>query len=198
MNAAGASVSGNEATPAGGQAPWIEGVLRFWFGELREDDWFKSSAELDARIRLQYEALYQRLVATDADGIVAPRAVLAAVVVLDQFARNMYRGTARAYAADPLARRLARGAVDRGSDAAMAPAERYFIYLPFEHSEDRDDQALAVRLIGRLGNASWTRYALAHQALINRFGRFPHRNAALGRASTPEESAILDEPMGSF
>jgi uncharacterized protein (DUF924 family) len=80
----------------------------------------------------------------------------------------------------------------------MTPAERLFLYLPFEHSEDRADQALAVRLIGQLGNEEWTRYALAHQSIIDRFGRFPHRNAVLGRTSTPDELALLADPMGSF
>jgi uncharacterized protein (DUF924 family) len=124
--------------------------------------------------------------------------VLAAVIVLDQFSRNMFRSTPRAFAADPIARRLARQAVERGLDVSMAREERLFMYLPFEHSEDREDQALSVHLIGQLGHEEWTRFALAHQSIIDRFGRFPHRNAVLGRTSTKEEIALLEESMGSF
>jgi uncharacterized protein (DUF924 family) len=127
-----------------------------------------------------------------------PHQVLAAVIVLDQFSRNIFRGTPRAFATDPIARRLARQAIGRGLDIEMTNAERLFVYLPFEHSEDRQDQALSVHLFGQLGNENWTRYALAHQSIIDRFGRFPHRNAILGRTSTPDELAILDDPMGTF
>jgi uncharacterized protein (DUF924 family) len=123
---------------------------------------------------------------------------LAAVIVLDQFSRNMFRGSPGAYAADPLARRLARLAVDQGHDQAVAVRERLFFYLPFEHSEDRQDQQLSLRLITALGDDGLARYAAAHKEIIDRFGRFPHRNAALGRVSTAEEIALLKEPANSF
>jgi uncharacterized protein (DUF924 family) len=122
----------------------------------------------------------------------------AAVIVLDQFSRNLFRNSARAFAADPLARKLAARAIEQGVDAALPPEQRIFLYLPFEHSEDRADQARAVALTNALGNENWTRYALAHQALIERFGRFPHRNAVLGRESTPEELEVLKQPFGAF
>ena len=118
--------------------------------------------------------------------------------MLDQFSRNLFRGSPRAFAADPIARKLARRAVDNQLDTDLESDERYFLYLPFEHSEDPRDQALAVKLISQLGNSEWTKYALAHQRLIDRFGRFPHRNATLGRESTAEEIAAMKEPMGSF
>jgi uncharacterized protein (DUF924 family) len=121
-----------------------------------------------------------------------PRPLLAAVIVLDQFSRNMFRGTPRAFAADSVARTLARRVIALGFDAAMTQKKRYFVYLPFEHSENREDQALSVRLITQLGNEEWTRYALKHQSIINRFGRFPHRNAILGRTSRPDELPFVD------
>jgi uncharacterized protein (DUF924 family) len=177
---------------------WVGEVLGFWFTELRESDWWTKNESIDARIRARFLGLHEQLVRTDAVGIVRPRPLLAAILVLDQFSRNLFRGNPRAFAADPVARRLAREAVSRGFDTTMRPEERLFLYLPFEHSEDRADQALAVDLIAALGQDSWTRYALAHQALIDRFGRFPHRNAVLGRESTAEELAALREPMSSF
>lgn len=180
------------------EAPWVQEVLAFWFSELGEAHWFSKSDVIDAQIRRRFGALHDRIVSDGGIDADTPRPLLAAVIVLDQFSRNMFRGTPRAFAADPLGRRLARQAIDRGFDVAMTPAERMFLYLPFEHSEDREDQALAVRLIGQLGNEEWTRYALAHQSIIDRFARFPHRNAILGRTSTPEELVLLADPMGSF
>lgn len=177
---------------------WVDEVLRFWFEEMGESRWFGKSDVIDGQIRDRFLSLHEQLVASEGEGLTTPRPLLAAVIVLDQFSRNMFRGTPRAFAADPVARRLARAAIDRGFDLGMTQAERMFLYLPFEHSEDRGDQTLAVDLIRRLGHAEWTRYAEAHQAIIDRFGRFPHRNAILGRASTAEEIAAMKEPMGSF
>jgi len=177
---------------------WVSDVISFWFQELKAEHWFSRSDRIDAQIRERFQSLHEQLVAEDGPGVTNPRLMLAAVVVLDQFSRNMFRGTARAYAADSIARRLARTAVEQGFDAAMNKQERLFLYLPFQHSEDREDQALALRLFEQLGNAEWTRYALAHKAIIDRVGRFPHRNAALNRTSTAAEIALLKEPMGSF
>ena len=123
---------------------------------------------------------------------------LAAVVVLDQFPRNMFRGTARAFASDGPALNVASRAVALGWDRLLRRDERVFLYLPYEHSEDRVMQARSVELMSRLGNVEWTRYAQAHKDVIDRFGRFPHRNAALGRASTPEEEAYLAMPGSGF
>jgi uncharacterized protein (DUF924 family) len=173
-------------------------VIDFWFRELGESGWFARSERIDAPIRARFLDLHDRLAAADDFESDDPRQLLAAILVLDQFSRNIYRGTPRAYASDSLARRLARKVVDLDLDLPMTREERMFVYLPFEHSEDRDDQALAVRLIGQLGNEHWTRYAVAHQRIIERFGRFPHRNEILGRTSSAEELALLQEPMGSF
>lgn len=153
---------------------------------------------MDATVRARFLDLYEGIAAADGGDPDGPRATLATLIVLDQFSRNMFRNTARAFAADPIARRIARNAIDRGLDATLKAEERLFMYLPFEHSEDRDDQALAVRLISQLGNDGWTGYALAHQSIIERFGRFPHRNQALDRTSTADEIAALADPSNSF
>lgn len=188
----------NDSTADAIEPAWVDDVIRFWFEELTEADWFAKSDALDARIRGRFLALYERIVRSGSTEIMAPRPLLAAVIVVDQFSRNMFRGTPRAFSADPIARRLARQAVDQGFDVSMSLDQRYFLYLPFEHSEEREDQALAVHLIERLGREDWTRYALAHQSIVDRFGRFPHRNAILGRTSTSAELALLDDPDGSF
>ena len=187
-------MSGTEAT----ETPWVRDVLAFWFDELGEAHWFSKSDAIDAGIRHRFGLLHERIVSDAGTDVDTPRALLAAVIVVDQFSRNMFRGTPRAFAADPIGRRLARRAIERGFDASMAPAERLFLYLPFEHSEDAADQALAVRLIEPLGNDSLTAYARAHQSLIERFGRFPHRNAALGRVSTVAEADYLARAGAGF
>jgi uncharacterized protein (DUF924 family) len=177
---------------------WVTGVLQFWFGDLRQEQWFVVDAAVDREIRARFLALHGQLQSNEGIAVDSRRAVLAAVIVLDQFSRNMFRGTARAFASDEVARRLARQAIEKGLDLHMSTEERFFLYLPFEHSEDLADQARAVALIGQLGRDDWTRYAEAHRSLIERFGRFPHRNAVLGRESTAEETAALAAPMGSF
>jgi uncharacterized protein (DUF924 family) len=166
---------------------WASEVLHFWFDELGADHWFAQSDPIDALIRKRFLRLHERLVVDEGSDCATRQALLAAVIVLDQFSRNLFRATPRAYVADPIARRLARSAIAQGFDDALTAQKRLFLYLPFEHSEDRADQALAVALIGRLGNEEWTRDALAHQAIIDRFGRFPHRNAILNRHSSAAE-----------
>jgi uncharacterized protein (DUF924 family) len=177
---------------------WVGQVIHFWFEELTEADWFARSDAIDRRIRERFLALHQRLVTHDGCGVTEPRPILASVIVLDQFSRNIFRDSPYAYSADSIARRLARVAIEQSFDLAMTRQERLFLYLPFEHSEERADQALAVQLIGSVGNAEWTRYAIAHKEIIDRFGRFPHRNAVLHRLSTADEIAFLKEPKNSF
>lgn len=177
---------------------WVGEVIHFWFEELAEAHWFTKSDDIDAQMRNRFLALHERLVTHDGLGVTAPRPMLAAVIVLDQFSRNLFRGTRRAFAADSIARRLSRTAIKQGFDTAMKKQERLFLYLPFQHSEDREDQALSLHLFERLGNEEWTRYAMAHKVIIDRFGRFPHRNAMLNRPSTADEIAHLKEPMRSF
>lgn len=177
---------------------WVGQVLAFWFSELDEEDWWKKNPALDARVRSRFLGVHERLTASGAIEATRPRPILAAVIVLDQFSRNMFRDTPRAYATDPIARRLAREAITQGFDEGMRAEERMFLYLPFEHSEDRADQELSVELFSRLGRDDWTRFAIAHKVIIDRFGRFPHRNAVLGRVSSPEEIEAMRQPMGSF
>jgi uncharacterized protein (DUF924 family) len=180
------------------EPPWVGTVINFWFEELTETDWFARSDVIDRHIRERFLTLHQRLVTHDGCGVLEPRPILASVIVLDQFSRNLFRDSPYAYSADSIARRLARVAIERSFDVAMTRLERLFLYLPFEHSEERADQALSVQLIGSVGDAAWTRYAIAHKEIIDRFGRFPHRNAVLNRLSTADEVAFLKEPKNSF
>jgi uncharacterized protein (DUF924 family) len=179
------------------EPPWVERVLDFWFREIESDLWFACTDEIDERIRRGFIELHGRIALIDSQELAGARTLLAAIIVIDQFSRNMFRGTPRAFATDPLARRLAEQVVTHRLDLAMTPAERHFVYLPFEHSEDREHQALAVRLIEQLGDESWTRYARMHQAAIIRFGRFPQRNRVLGRTSTDDEVGFLAGSEGS-
>ena len=192
------SVAGRYPPGDTAEAAWVGEVLRFWFEELGESEWFAKDHHIDAQIRQRFLTLHGQIASLDARDAATPRALLAAVIVLDQFSRNLYRDSPRAYVADPMARRLSRAAIGEGFDAAMTDSERMFLYLPFEHSENRDDQADSVRLFTQLGNDKWTEYAVAHQRIIERFGRFPHRNAILGRQSSAAELALLQDPMGSF
>lgn len=182
-----------------GEPAWVGEVLRYWFEELTFEQCFQKSDATDASIRARFGALHEML-AGDSSVVTteAPRELLAAIIVLDQFSRNLHRGSARAFATDPIALDLAREAVADGLDHAMSLRERLFVYLPFEHSEDAEDQEQSVRLIGALDDEKLTGYALAHKVIIDRFGHFPHRNASLGRESTPEEIAFLNEPNSSF
>ena len=176
-------------------------VLRFWFGEGADRGkahkrWFEKNATFDAEIRSRFLPLYERLASND-DWLSGRDDVLARIVVLDQFPRNMFRGTARAFAADPLALAAAKHAVAKGYDRALLDVEKQFVYLPFEHSESLADQERACELMKPLGDDLYD-WALRHQRIIERFGRFPHRNEILGRASTAEEIEFLKQPGSGF
>lgn len=178
---------------------WVGDVHRFWFEEMAQADWFKKSDATDDAIRSRFMPVHGELMAQSGNpGSASPLAMLAAIIVLDQFSRNMFRGTPRAFASDPAALRIARVMVDRGLDTAMTKNQRLFAYLPFEHSENAADQARSVELMGELKDEELTKYAVAHKVIIDSFGRFPHRNAILGRPSTDEEIAFLKEPNSSF
>jgi uncharacterized protein (DUF924 family) len=153
----------------------------------------------DAAIRERFLPLHEALVSRrDNELVPDARTALAAVIVLDQMSRNMFRGTARAFAADPQALRLAQAAVARGFDTGLPKDRRQFLYLPFEHCEDQKTQARCVELTASLGDPELAKWAEAHKAVIDRFGRFPHRNAVLERPSTPEEAEFLKQPGSSF
>ncbi len=164
----------------------------FWFSDAVRPRWFDSTPALDQDIRERFESLYLRAMAGElADWLATPDGALALVIVLDQLPLNMYRGLADAYASGERAVAAARAALERGHDQAIDLDRRAFLYLPFMHSEALADQDLSVRLFGAAGMGSSLRWAEHHREIVRRFGRFPHRNDALGRASTPDELAYL-------
>ena len=170
-------------------------VHKFWFERDRKD-WFEKNPAFDAEIRARFAPLYERAMREELKSWRdTPTSCLALVILLDQFPRNMFRGSAQAFAADPLARVAAGVILDNGWDKAMTPDERMFAYLPFEHSESLEDQEHSLRLFADNPNFEWAR---RHCEIIRRFGRFPHRNAALGRASTSEEIEFLKLPGSAF
>jgi uncharacterized protein (DUF924 family) len=190
--------------------PRARTLIDRWFGppddpgrEAAREIWFKSTPEFDAALRAEFFADHEAAVA---GGFAAwegsAESALALVILLDQIPRNIFRGDPRAYANDALARGAADRALARQFDRALPRAWRGFFYLPFEHSEDLADQERALALFGALPptpeHPDPLRHARRHHEIIARFGRFPHRNAILGRASTPEELAFLAEPDSSF
>ena len=174
---------------------WRSDVLKFWFG-LDPRQWWKTDPELDDRIREQFLKLWtEKRQLPVASFLTDPLTSLAGVILFDQLPRNMFRGHADAYATDHLALAIAKGAVDAKLDEQLQPQERKFLYMPFQHSENLDDQNRALLLFTELGDDEQIKYAQHHRAIIERFGRFPHRNAVLGRASRPEEiAAEADKP----
>ena len=167
-------------------------VLAFWRA-AGPDKWFEKDAAFDAKIALRFSCLWQ----AGRDGKLAPweetpEGALALVIVLDQFPRNMFRGDRRAYASDGVARSVADRAMGRGFDRRVPHPERQFFYLPFQHSENLADQERCMALARGYGDDEFTRYAERHADIIRRFGRFPHRNSILGRATRPQEQAFLD------
>jgi uncharacterized protein (DUF924 family) len=185
-------------------------VLAFWFGEAGSPsrgkpraEWFRKDPAFDAEIRRRFLALHASAALGERERWrERPETLLALIVVLDQFSRNLYRDDPRAFSQDARALACAQAMVDRGWDSGLLPVERQFAYLPFEHAEDLALQDRSVELFATLeaypatkGLAEW---AEKHRVIVRRFGRFPHRNAALGRASTPEEIAFLQEPGSRF
>lgn len=172
-------------------------VLDYWLGAIGPEGWYAGGEALDGEIRALFGDLWQAAQEGGLDhwGEGGPAGALALIVICDQFARNIWRGDARAFATDPLAYRTAQHALAQGWDLEAPEPERQFFYMPFEHSENPEDQALAVQLMAERmpSDPEMALHARAHQAVIARFGRFPFRNAALGRASTPEEEAFLTE-----
>src|SRR5262245_57736465 len=178
---------------------WVDDVLRFWFEETAPQRWFEKDEAFDAEVRRRFLARHEALAARPAASLLTdgPTA-LAAVLVFDQMSRNMFRGSPRAFATDAKALEIADAAIARGFDSGLTKDERQFLYLPFEHAEDGQAQARCVALMAGLGDPELTRWAEAHKVVIDRFGRFPHRNAVLGRPSTPEEVEFLTHPGNSF
>ena len=172
-------------------------VVGFW-QSAGPEKWFAKNAKFDEAIALKFEPVHHAAARGEYDGWAASaEGALALLLLLDQFPRNLYRGSAHAFATDPKALAIARAAVASGHDRAVEPILRRFFYLPFEHSEAMADQEEAMRLFGLLkdetGDADSLRWAQVHLDIIERFGRFPHRNACLGRESSSEELAFLAE-----
>jgi uncharacterized protein (DUF924 family) len=186
-----------------------EQILDFWFGlpgsadygQMRKE-WFRKDPALDAEIRDRFGAAVDTALAGGFADWTAPRAALARVLLLDQFTRNIFRDSPRAFAGDALALAIAEAAIARGDDLRLTPAEQRFLYLPFTHAEDLSVQersvALCTRMRNETGDGDPLFWAEKHAAVIRRFGRYPHRNAILGRTSTPEEVAFLAEPGSRF
>ncbi len=186
-------------TAPASEPAWVGDVLGFWFVELQRKAWFVKDAAVDAQIRDRFAPLIDQLAAQPVDeALTSADRALATVLVLDQFTRNVFRGTPRAFATDAQALAVAKAAVARGLDQQVPAARRVFLYLPFEHSEAIADQERCVELTAALGDEEYTRYAVLHRDVIKRFGRFPHRNAMLGRTPTLEEINFLKEPGSSF
>jgi uncharacterized protein (DUF924 family) len=181
------------------QTGWVVEVLNFWFVEVPRQQWFAGGAALDEQVRARFTPVLRMVAAEPEDALlVDAKTALAAVIVLDQFSRNMFRGTPRAFASDTKALAIAETAIAKGFVEALNSDERLFLYLPFEHQENAGAQARSLELISALGDPELTKYALAHKDIIDRFGRFPHRNAILGRTSTAEELELLKGPGSSF
>ena len=181
------------------EMPGPEDVLAFWFDELTANDWFRGGADLDERIAGRFRGLHLSLARSLTPAWrESPEARLAGIIVLDQFPRNIYRGTPLAFATDGLARREARLALETDADTTLGKDQRCFLYLPFEHSEDMGDQDRSVALFTALADANYLDYAERHRDVIRRFGRFPHRNAILGRDCTAEELDYLATPGAGF
>jgi uncharacterized protein (DUF924 family) len=179
----------------------VEKVLAFWFAPRREAEWFESSEDFDRAVRDALAGDHERAAAGAYDDWAdSPEGALALVLLLDQVPRNLFRGLPRAFATDDRALAIARQALARGLDRRLpSQAQRMFLYLPFEHSERLADQETCCRLMAALDdNALWAEFAEKHREVIARFGRFPHRNAVLGRANSEAETAFLAEPGSSF
>lgn len=181
-------------------------INTFWFGGADDDaygqarpEWFVKNPDFDAEIKQRFETTMSDAALGTLDAMAqSPEGAVALVVVLDQFPRNVYRNDARAFAQDAKALSIAKVALDEGFNRDIIPVMRSFLYLPFEHSENLADQDRAVKLFTRDGNDGGLAWAIKHRDIIAEFGRFPHRNAILGRENTPQEARFLTQPGSSF
>ena len=172
---------------------WAADVLHFWFEQCTPEQWFKRDDAFDQALRQRFLPLHASVAALANEACLTDAGTaLAATIVLDQFSRNMFRGTPAAFAQDPKALAIAQAAIARGFDTTLPENRRQFFYLPFEHSEDLADQEYCIALMSETGDADLLKWAKLHADIIRRFGRFPHRNQALGRATTAEEQVFLD------
>ncbi|MGB5326541.1 MAG: DUF924 family protein [Pseudomonadales bacterium] len=174
-------------------------IIAFWFEELDEKDWWKKSASLDKSIMTRFGALHEQAASCE---LYSWRSEalgrLAEIIVLDQFSRNIHRDSARAFAQDAQALCLAQGAIVASADCELTPVQRSFLYMPYMHSESRAIHEIALQLYKQNGIQSNLDFEIRHKEIIDRFGRYPHRNALLGRDSTREEQDFLQQPGSSF
>jgi len=176
---------------------WIDDVLKFWFTELRPESWFKRDDAIDAQIRERFGALHASLTEKVPAAVTStPTGALATVIVLDQFSRNLFRNSPRAFACDAVALTIAQEAIAAGFDRDLDRNQRVFLYMPYQHSEEREVQRRSIELFAPLGDANVLDYANQHRDIIERFGRFPHRNRVLGRESTADEIEFLKTHPG--
>lgn len=174
-------------------------ILDFWFHEISPAQWWKVDPAFDSLVRSRFGPLHEQATRCELFGWRAtPEGRLAEVIVLDQWARNIHRGTPLAFAADPLALALAQEAVAAGADLALPVERRAFLYMPFMHSESRVIHGVAEPLMKARAPQHTHAFALKHKVIVDRFGRYPHRNAILGRVSTAEEVEFLTQPGSSF
>jgi uncharacterized protein (DUF924 family) len=178
------------------RSDWAAQIVGYWFDELQPAAWFRKDERVDAAIRERFGALHDELAQIRPEQLATPLECVAAVIALDQFPRNMYRGTARAFATDALALSISQRAIATGVDQQLTAKQRWFLYMPFQHSEDRAVQARSLELFNQLGDRDNIDYAQRHKDIIDRFGRFPHRNEALGRESTLEERHYIATHRG--
>ena len=174
-------------------------VLDFWFREIQPAQWWKVDPAFDELVRTRFGALHEQACRAELFAWRAtPEGRLAEVIAIDQFARNIHRGTPLAFAADPLALALAQEAVSAGADLALPEEQRAFLYMPFMHSESRAIHAAGEPLMRERAPRHTYEFELKHKAIVDRFGRYPHRNGILGRVSTPEEVEFLKQPGSGF
>jgi uncharacterized protein (DUF924 family) len=176
-----------------------QSVLQFWFTEITPAQWWKVDLAFDKLVTERFGDIHEQAVRAELFGWrITPQGRVAEVIVLDQFSRNIHRGTRRAFEADTLALALAQEAISAKADAALTQEERVFLYMPYMHSESKQIHAVAEPLFKANTPESNYNFELRHKAIIDRFGRYPHRNVMLGRTSKPEELAFLTEPGSSF
>ena len=178
------------------QTDWAAQVLHYWFDELQPDAWFRKDERVDAAIRERFGQLHEQLAQIRPEQLATPLECIAAVIALDQFPRNLFRGSPRAFATDALALAISQHAIAAGWDQQLTRMQRLFLYMPFQHAEDRAVQERSIALFTQLGERENLGYAHRHKEIIDRFGRFPHRNEVLGRVSTPEEAQYVATHRG--
>jgi len=174
-------------------------VIEFWFSEIDSKAWWVKDSEFDQQLKVRFGALLNAAVQGELyEWRSKPEGRLAEVIVIDQFSRNIYRGTPQAFASDSMALALSQEAIQSGDDLLLDSQQRVFLYMPFMHSESARIHEIAVELFTRISRGKNLEFELKHKAIIDRFGRYPHRNEILGRESTPEEIEFLSKPGSSF